>query len=115
MNVATRLRFEIPGIWGCIDLATEASRQRSIGRVLAELTNRRDDLADVRADLRRRIETAATAARGGGATDFQALGLDEMSRYLEYGTRERAATDRRDRSESPRPADLFDRARCVRG
>ncbi len=121
MSATTRLRFELPGTWGRIDLETEATLQRSIRKVLGTVTHRRDDLADVRADLRRRIESAAGEARKGGATDFYLafslmpgvplpawisvfspeidsvdfakLGLDEIHQYLEHGTRDWGDSD----------------------
>jgi len=94
-------------------LATPASIQRSIRRVLDEVTNRRDDLATPRAELRQRFQKAAEIARDGGATDFyvglnivpqvplpawisvfvpdvegdefRALGLAELAEFLERG------------------------------
>jgi hypothetical protein len=63
-------RFELPGKWGRINLRSEASIQRSIRRVLDEVTRRRDDLVEPRAELRRRFQKAAEIAREGGATDF---------------------------------------------
>lgn len=63
-------RFELPGKWGRINLRSEATIQRSIRRVLDEVTRRRDDLVEPRAELRRRFQTAAELAREGGATDF---------------------------------------------
>jgi len=108
-------RFELPGRWGRIDLATEASVHRSTRQLLSELTNKRDDLAELRAELRRRFEKAALAARSAGATDFYiafnltpkvplpawvsvflpeiestdfaALGLGELSAFIDAGTR----------------------------
>ncbi|MGN6274017.1 MAG: hypothetical protein ACTHMQ_13120 [Protaetiibacter sp.] len=71
MNDATSTpRFELPGKWGRINLRSEASIQRSIRRVLDEVTRRRDDLVEPRAELRRRFQKAAEIAREGGATDF---------------------------------------------
>jgi hypothetical protein len=51
-------------------LRSDASIQRSIRRVLDEVTRRRDDLVEPRAELRRRFQKAAEIAREGGATDF---------------------------------------------
>lgn len=107
-------RFVLPGTWGRINLASEASTANSIRHVLAEITHRRDDLANLRAELRTRFQKAADTAREGGAsdfyvalsltpkvplpawvavftpsidsTDFSALGLDELRRFLEIGT-----------------------------
>lgn len=108
-------RFVLPGKWGRINLVSEAATQRSIRKVLDEATNRRDDLAPLRAELRVRFERAAAAAREGQAsdfyvafnltpsiplpawlsvftpriesTDFDALGLGELRTFLETGTR----------------------------
>ncbi|QEO10647.1 hypothetical protein [Protaetiibacter larvae] len=63
-------RFELPGRWGRIDLSTDASILRSIRKILSEVTHRRDDLAELRAELRGRFEKAAAEAKRGGATDF---------------------------------------------
>jgi hypothetical protein len=63
-------RFALPGKWGRINLRSEASIQRSIRRVLDEVTRRRDDLVEPRAELRRRFQKAAEIAKEGGATDF---------------------------------------------
>jgi len=63
-------RFALPGKWGRINLHSEASIQRSIRRVLDEVTRRRDDLVEPRAELRRRFQKAAEIAKEGGATDF---------------------------------------------
>jgi hypothetical protein len=63
-------RFALPGKWGRINLRSEASIQRSIRRVLDEVTRRRDDLVEPRAELRRRFPKAAEIAKEGGATDF---------------------------------------------
>ena len=108
-------KFLLPGKWGRINLSTEATTQRSIRKVLDEATNRRDDLATTRAELRTRFQKAADSAREGGATDFyvafsltpaiplpawiavftpeiestdfRALGLTELSTFLETGTK----------------------------
>ena len=70
MNDVAGIRFELPGRWGRINLASSASIQRSIRRLLDEVTHRRDDLAVPRAELRQRFQKAAEIARDGGATDF---------------------------------------------
>ena len=108
-------RFALPGKWGRISLASEVETSRSIRKVLDEATNRRDDLASTRAELRTRFQTAADSAREGGATDFyvafkltaaiplpawaavftpriestdfHALGLGDLNKFLEAGTR----------------------------
>ena len=115
MTQTTTPRFALPGKWGRINLATEASTSRSIRKVLDEATNRRDDLASTRAELRSRFERAADSARQGGATDFyvafnltpsiplpawiaiftpeiestdfDALGLDKLKEFLDVGTK----------------------------
>jgi hypothetical protein len=109
----TTPRFELPGKWGRINLRSEASIQRSIRRVLDEVTRRRDDLVEPRAELRRRFQKAAEIAKEGGATDFYvafqlvptiplpawvavftpeiestdfaALGLGELTQFLDRG------------------------------
>src|SRR5690606_13376132 len=106
-------RFELPGKWGRINLRSEATIQRSIRRVLDEVTRRRDDLVEPRAELRRRFQKAAEIAKEGGATDFYvafqlvptiplpawvavftpeiestdftALGLGELTQFLDKG------------------------------
>lgn len=107
-------RFVLPGKWGRINLGSEAATTRSIKKVLDDATNRRDDMAAARAELRGRFEKAAETAKLGGATDFHvafhltpsvplpawvavftpeidstdftALGLPELQRFLEAGT-----------------------------
>lgn len=113
MSEQTTPRFELPGKWGRINLRSEASIQRSIRRVLDEVTRRRDDLVEPRAELRRRFQKAAEIAKEGGATDFYvafqlvptiplpawvavftpeiestdfaALGLGELTQFLDRG------------------------------
>ncbi len=63
-------RFELPGTWGRVNLATEASTQRSIRKVVEYSVGRSDELASVRAELRGRFRDAADLARANGATDF---------------------------------------------
>lgn len=70
MSEQSTPRFALPGKWGRINLRSEASIQRSIRRVLDEVTRRRDDLVEPRAELRRRFQKAAEIAKEGGATDF---------------------------------------------
>lgn len=70
MSATRPPRFELPGKWGRINLDSDASIQRSIRRVVDEVTVRRDDLAVPRAELRQRFQKAAEVARDGGATDF---------------------------------------------
>lgn len=68
-------RFVLPGKWGRVNLATDATTARSIRRILDDVTRRRDDLVIPRAELRGRFERAAAVAREGGATDFY-IGLE---------------------------------------
>ena len=63
-------RFALPGTWGRIDLASEATTQRSIRRLVERTTGRDDALSTLRAELRARFNTAATLARENGAVDF---------------------------------------------
>ncbi|PZQ90816.1 MAG: hypothetical protein DI534_06420 [Leifsonia xyli] len=113
MSTESTPRFALPGKWGRINLRSEASIQRSIRRVLDEVTRRRDDLVEPRAELRRRFQRAAELAKEGGATDFYvafqlvptiplpawvavftpeiestdfaALGLGELAQFLDQG------------------------------
>ncbi|MEP6481213.1 MAG: hypothetical protein ABJA94_04310 [Rhodoglobus sp.] len=108
-------RFVLPGSWGRVDLSSEASSRRSIRKIAEAATNRRDDLAPMRADLRDRFQTAADLAREGGAsdlyvafeltkgvplpawltvfqpdiesTDFAALGIKELSTVLDQAAK----------------------------
>ena len=112
---ASSPRFVLPGSWGRINLASEASTARSIRKVLEHVTRRRDDLAGTRSQLRARFQKAADVAREGGAsdfyiafnltpkvplpawvsvftpqidaTDFSALGLGDLKSFLDAGTR----------------------------
>jgi hypothetical protein len=63
-------KFVLPGSWARVDLSTEASSRRSIRKIAETATNRRDDLATVRADIRDRFQEAADLARDGGASDL---------------------------------------------
>ena len=108
-------RFVLPGTWGRINLASEAATQKSIRKVLEQVTRRRDDMADTRQQLRNRMQRAADVAREAGATDFYvafsltpkvplpawvsvftpeidsvdfgALGLGDLASFLDAGTR----------------------------
>lgn len=108
-------RFMLPGTWGRINLASEAATQKSIRKVLEQVTRRRDDMADTRQQLRNRMQRAADVAREAGATDFyvafsltpkvplpawvsvftpeidsvdfDALGLGDLTSFLDAGTR----------------------------
>lgn len=108
-------RFVLPGTWGRINLASEAATQKSIRKVLEQVTRRRDDMADTRQQLRNRMQRAADVAREAGAndfyiafsltpkvplpawvsvftpeidsTDFTALGLGDLKSFLDAGTR----------------------------
>lgn len=124
-------RFELPGKWGRINLRSEATIQRSIRRVLDEVTRRRDDLVEPRAELRRRFQKAAEIAKEGGATDFYvafqlvptiplpawvavftpeiestdftALGLGELTQFLDKGMASWGDTDAEVRSATTGP------------
>lgn len=121
----TAPKFVLPGSWGRINLESEAATQRSIRKVLEHVTNRRDDLADTRAQLRSRFQRAADVAREGGATDFyvafslaptvplpawlavftpeidstdfDALGMTELREFLDGGTRGWGPSDEKTR------------------
>jgi len=129
---ATTPRIELPGKWGRINLRSEASIQRSIRRVLDEVTRRRDDLVEPRAELRRRFQKAAEIAKEGGATDFYvafqlvptiplpawvavftpeiestdfaALGLGELTQFLDRGMATWGDPDAEVRSATTGPA-----------
>ena len=62
--------FVLPGSWGRINLTSEAASRKSIRRLTEDVTNRRDDLAMPRAEMRDRFQKAADLAREGGATDL---------------------------------------------
>jgi hypothetical protein len=124
-------RFELPGKWGRINLHSEATIQRSIRRVLDEVTRRRDDLVEPRAELRRRFQKAAEIAKEGGATDFYvafqlvptiplpawvavftpevestdfaALGLGELTQFLDRGMGGWGGPDAQQRSATTGP------------
>ena len=106
-------RFVLPGSWGRVDLRSEAASRTSIRKVAERATGRREELATVRAEIRERFNRAADAARGSSATDlyiafelakgvplpawltvyapeieatdFQALGLNDLATMLERG------------------------------
>jgi len=69
--------FSLPGRWLRVPLSSEAAMRTSIRKTMDELTNRRDELARVRAELRERFTAAAELARSGGASDLF-LGLELM-------------------------------------
>lgn len=111
--MAKRPKFVLPGTWGRVNLDSEAASRRSIRRLAESATGRREELASVRNELRDRLQTAADAAREGGAsdfyiafelargiplpawlavfepdidsTDFAGLGLQELTKLLEVG------------------------------
>jgi hypothetical protein len=62
--------FALPGTWGRINLATDATTLSSIRRVVEHSVGRDDKLASLRADLRKRFQEAAKIAREGSAVDF---------------------------------------------
>ena len=68
-------RFELPGKWGRINLTSDAASRKSIRRLTEDVTNRREELATTRAELRGRFQKAADVAREGGATDLY-IGLE---------------------------------------
>jgi hypothetical protein len=73
----TAPRFVLPGKWARIPLASEATTLSSIRRMTEQLTNRMDQLATLRAEIRARFVKAAEVARSGGATDLF-IGLELM-------------------------------------
>ena len=62
-----RLVFRLMGRWWRIDVSDEAAIARSARAFVDAVTGRRDDLAGLRADARRSVAAAASAARSGGA------------------------------------------------
>ena len=105
-------KFVLPGSWGRVDLSSEAASRSSIRKLAETATNRKEELASLRAEIRVRFQKAADLAREAGATDlylayelakgiplpawltvfspeidevdFTALGLDELSTVLRY-------------------------------
>ena len=63
-------RFALPGSWGRINLATDRTAQSSIRKVVEHSVGRDDNLASLRADLRKRFTEAADIARANSAVDF---------------------------------------------
>jgi hypothetical protein len=63
-------RFALPGTWGRINLASSATMQSSIRKVVEHAIGRDDRLATVRAEMRSRFLEAAAVARDHDATDF---------------------------------------------
>ncbi len=76
MTVSTP-RFALPGKWARIPLTSEAAMLSSLRRMAEDLTNRMDQFATLRHELRTRLTAAAETARSGGATDLF-LGLELM-------------------------------------
>lgn len=63
-------RFALPGTWARIPLHSEAATLSSIRKMTEQLTNRIDQFATLRAELRARFVRAADVAKSGGATDL---------------------------------------------
>jgi hypothetical protein len=63
-------RFALPGTWGRVNLDSDATTQRSIRRVVEHSLGRDDNLATLRADVRKRFREAADIARASAAIDF---------------------------------------------
>jgi len=63
-------RFALPGSWGRINLATDRTTQSSIRKVVEHAIGRDDNLATLRADLRKQFASAAEIARANSAVDF---------------------------------------------
>ena len=63
-------RFALPGTWGRVNLASEATMQTSIRKVVEHTVGRDDRLATLRAQLRSRFTEASVLARANNATDF---------------------------------------------
>lgn len=70
-------RFALPGKWAHIPLTSEAATLSSVRKMAEQLTNRMDQFATLRAEMRARFIQAAEIARSGGATDLF-LGLELM-------------------------------------
>jgi hypothetical protein len=130
-------RFSLPGTWGRINLASDATMHSSIRKVVEHSVGRDDKLASLRADLRNRFREAAEVARAGDAVDFHValelapgiplpawlgvflpqldqsefdvLGLGELKAALEFAS----ASTGGDRSAGSKDFEL-DRVRAVR-
>lgn len=63
-------RFALPGTWGRINLATAATMQTSIRKVVESAVGREDQYATLRAQMRGRFLEGASIARDHNATDF---------------------------------------------
>jgi hypothetical protein len=66
----TAPRFSLPGTWGRVNLATEATTQKSIRKVIEHVVGRDDKFATLRSELRARFRVAADLARDNQAVDF---------------------------------------------
>lgn len=67
---STAPRFALPGTWGRINLASEATMRSSTRTVIERSVGRNDQLASLRADLKKRFHAAGELARANGAVDF---------------------------------------------
>ncbi|MCU1515053.1 MAG: hypothetical protein JWO10_2143 [Microbacteriaceae bacterium] len=63
-------RFALPGTWGRVNLASDATIQKSIRKVVEHAVGRDDKLATLRSELRGRFREAADLARDNSAVDF---------------------------------------------
>jgi hypothetical protein len=63
-------KFALPGTWGRIDLATEASIKASVRALVDRQVGKADDRATLRAELRDRIVPVANQAREKGGVEF---------------------------------------------
>lgn len=70
MTSSRGLKLLLPGSWWTIPLENPEDTKASIHRLVAKVSGRADELATLRADLRRRFTSAAQTAREGSASEF---------------------------------------------
>jgi hypothetical protein len=64
------LKLVLPGVWGTIDLETDATIASTVRKLVSRLAGHADRAASLRADLRRQLTTLAEEARTGGAAEL---------------------------------------------
>ncbi|MEO8093319.1 MAG: hypothetical protein ABI632_00170 [Pseudolysinimonas sp.] len=115
MSANSAPRFALPGTWGRVNLASDATAQKSIRRLVEHAVGREDNRATLRAELRGRFREATALAMANDAVDFylalelapgvplpawlavflpdigsmdlDALGLSELRAGLQYGVK----------------------------
>lgn len=65
--------FALPGEWWHVPVADDAARRLAIRRIAQESLGRQDDRAQLRADLRSRLDSAASAAEAVAGHDIYFL------------------------------------------